>query len=110
MLPRINRLKLPTAWSKTNPDFQLRTDFFKILAKNIDTHQPLKVGFIISGKVGKANVRNRLRRILSALLYSELAKLAPSKEIILIVYPTAAEASNEEISTSFNKILPKLYR
>jgi len=110
MLPRINRLKLPTAWSKNNSDFQLRTDLFKVLVKNTDSNQPLKVGFIISGKVGKANVRNRLRRTLSAFFYSQLDKLALSKEIILIVYPNAAQASNEEISININKILPKISR
>lgn len=109
MLPRINRLKLPTPWSKSSPDFQLRSDYFKVLVKNNPKLEAVKIGFIISGKVGKANIRNKLRRSLSALFYMQLDKLKSSQEIILIVYPTAAKTTNEEIRTSLNKVLPKLY-
>jgi ribonuclease P protein component len=58
--------------------------------------------------VGKANVRNRLRRTLADLFYQQIDKLALSKEVIVIVYPTAATASHEELSTSIDKILPKI--
>jgi ribonuclease P protein component len=108
MLPLRNRLKLPTHWSKTSPDFQLRTDLFKILGKEIKDDQPAKIGFIISGKVGKANVRNRLRRVLAKYFYGQLEKLKKSQELIMIVHPIMAQATNEEINLNLNKILPKI--
>lgn len=109
MLPRANRLKIPTIWSRRDPDFQLKTEFFKIIGKKNTEATSCKIGFIISGKVGKATVRNRVRRRLATLFYTKVGELNPKLELILIVYPTIAKATNEEISTSVNKVLPKLY-
>ena len=109
MLPRANRLKIPTSWNRKNPDFQLKTEFFKIIGKKDIRGKSAKIGFIISGKVGKATVRNRLRRRLAALFYTRIADLDPTNELIVIVYPNIAQAKDEEISSSFNKVLPKLH-
>ncbi len=109
MLPLRNRLKLPTRWSKTNPDFQLRTDLFKIVGKNFTEEKPAKIGFIISSKVGKATVRNRLRRLLSKFFYENLSKIKGSQEIILIAFPVMAKVNNEEINSSLNKVLQKIH-
>lgn len=108
MLPLRNRLKLPTLWSKSNPDFQLRTDLFLLIAKEMKEDRPAKIGFIISGKVGKANVRNRLRRFLANYFYNKISSLKESLELIVIVHPTMAKATNEEINLNLNKILPKI--
>ncbi len=109
MLPRANRLKIPTKWSRKEPDFQLKGEFFKIIGKKNDNAKNCKIGFIISGKVGKATIRNRIRRRLAAFFYDKLEKLDATVEVILIVYPNIAKATDEEISTSLNKVLPKLY-
>ncbi len=108
MLPRANRLKIPTNWNRKNPDFQLKTEFLKILGKKNVGSKSAKIGFIISGKVGKATVRNRIRRRLASLFYTKIAEIEPSLELIVIVYPNIVQAKDEEISSIFNKILPKL--
>ncbi len=108
MLPHKNRLKLPTLWGKTNPDFQVRTELFKLVGKNFHEETPAKIGFIISSKVGKANVRNRLRRILSKFFYDQLGNIKTPRELILIVFPAMAKATNEEINSSLNKVLQKI--
>lgn len=107
MLPFKNRLKLPVSWSRSNPDLQLRTDLFKVLVKRTAESSP-KVGFIISSKVGKANIRNKIRRSLSKIVYQELPRLQSNQEIIFIVFPECAKATNENLSDSFYKILPKI--
>lgn len=108
MLPHKNRLKLPTPWSKTNPDFQVKTDLFKLVGKNYQGGGEVKIGFIISSKVGKAVVRNRLRRTLAGFFYKELEKIKGSQELIVVVFPAMAKASNEEINFNLNKILQKI--
>lgn len=109
MLPHKNRLKLPTPWGKNNPDFQVRTDLFKLVGKNFSEERPVKIGFIISSKVGKANVRNRLRRFLAKFFYDQLRNIKTSQELILIIFPAMAKSSNEEINSSLNKILQKIH-
>lgn len=108
MLPHTNRLKLPTVWSKTNSDFQVKTALFKLVGKNYQDQRPVKVGFIISSKVGKAVVRNRLRRTFAEFFYRELIKIKDSQELIIIAFPALAKASNEEIYFNLNKILQKI--
>ena len=109
MLPRANRLKIPTTWSRTDPDFQLKTEFFKIIGKKNPGAKSCKIGFIISGKIGKATIRNRVRRRLATLFYTKVGELNPNLELVLIVYPNISRATNEEISISVHKVLPKLY-
>lgn len=109
MLPHKNRLKLPALWSKTNPDFQVKTDLFKLVGKNYPSQEQVKIGFIISSKVGKAVVRNRLRRFLANFFYKRLVKIKGSQELVVIVFPAMAKASNEEINSNLNKILQKIY-
>lgn len=109
MLPHKNRLKLPAPWSKTKPDFQVKTDLFKLVGKNYPGQEQVKIGFIISSKVGKAVVRNRLRRLLASYFYKELTKIKTTQELIVVAFPTMAKASNEEINFNLNKILQKIH-
>ena len=108
MLPHKNRLKLPAPWSKTNPDFQVKTDLFKLVGKNVPEGRSVRIGFIISSKVGKAAVRNRLRRELARFFYQELTKIKNSQELVVIVFPAMAKVSNEEIISNLNKVLQKI--
>jgi len=107
MLPRAYRLKIPATWNR-QPDFQIKTELFKLIGKTNPEGKNCKIGFIISGKIGKATVRNRVRRLLSGCFYAKIDKLNPKLELILITYPNIAKASNEEISSNVDKILPKI--
>ena len=109
MLPLKNRLKLPTPWGKTSPDYQIRTELFKVVGKTFKEDKPTKIGFIISSKVGKATERNRLRRLLAKFFYDKLTEVKSSQEVILIVFPIMAKASNEEINSNLNKVLQKIH-
>lgn len=107
MLPKANRLKLPVRWSRVNPDYQLKTPYFKVLVKLTTSKIPTKVGILVTSKLGKATVRNKVRRQLSSLLYQGLNKLGEGKEVVIITFPALAGASDEEISTSLNQVLSK---
>lgn len=108
MLPSKFRLKLPSKWNRNYPDFKISTKVFKIVAKKASSENP-RVGFIISTKVGKAVLRNRLRRKLEGLLLPWLENSKEPWEIIFIVYPNCSTANDEEISISLNQALSKIH-
>ncbi len=107
MLPAVNRLKLPVPWNRS-PDFQFRTEVFKLIAKQTTSQNQPKLGFIITTKVGKAAERNRLKREFSAILKEKLEGLKIGVEVVIILYPSVTKATNEEISSHFDKVLSKI--
>ena len=107
MLSVTNRLKLPVSWNRS-PDYQFRTNFFKLISKNTGTSEEPKIGFIVTTKVGKATVRNRLKRKLSEFIRPHLANLRVGTEIVIIFYPQASGTTNEELSASLDKALSKI--
>ena len=109
MLPSQFRLKLPPKWNRNYPDIKINTNLFKIIGKNSEGIENPKVGFIISTKVGKAVLRNRTRRKLESMLLPKLEKSSSKLEVILIVYPSCAKSSDEEISAQLNQVLSKIH-
>ncbi len=109
MLPSQFRLKLPPKWNRNYPDIKVNTNLFKLIGKNVASGENPRVGFIISTKVGKAVLRNRTRRKLEAMLLPELEKSSSKLEVILIVYPSCAKSSDEEISSQINQALSKIH-
>lgn len=49
-----------------------------------------RVGFTVSKRVGKANVRNRVRRLLREAVRPCLPSLRPGYDVVLISRPTLA--------------------
>ncbi len=109
MLPANLRLKLPPSWNRNFPDLQANSKIFKVIAKETKLAVSSKVGFIISTKVGKAVIRNRLRRKLEKLLRGRLEESRAGLELIIIAHPGSAQANDEEISTNLNQVLSKIH-
>lgn len=109
MLPSRFRLKLPPSWNRNYPDFKANTPLFKLVGKQVPNKKAPRIGFIISTKVGKAVIRNRIRRQLESILRASLEKSSSPVEVIIIVYPTCSQASYEELSASLNQVLPKIH-
>ena len=99
MLPSRFRLKLPPSWNRNYPDFKTSTALFKLIGKRVADQKGTRVGFIVSTKVGKATVRN----------LDHLEKSRGQLEVIIIVYPTCAKSSHEELSSSLNQALSKIH-
>ena len=77
MLPAELRLKINEARSKywTNQKY-IYTPIFKTVYRiRHGSEKPPKIGFIMTVKVGKATVRNRLKRVISEAIFKEIENL-----------------------------------
>ena len=106
MLPKNHRLNL-TKERFTKGDSQVSERYFKLLIKKGKAEGP-RIGFIVSGKVGKAVVRNSVRRALSKAVEERVDTLPVGLYLIFIAYPQAASATWEELDNSVDKAFTKI--
>lgn len=106
MLPRKNRLNLKKdRFFKGDRDFSCSS--FKILSKKAHS-QEIKIGFIVSSKIGNATSRNKVKRILSEAAAKNLKKIPRGIFLIIIAFPKAAKASYQEIDSSIKEGISKI--
>lgn len=67
-----------------------------------------RIGFTVSSKVGKAVVRNRVRRRLRELARKRRAALPKGLDVVLIARSSAATEDFAGLSRSFDAIVAKL--
>jgi ribonuclease P protein component len=65
----------------------------------------VRVGITVSSRVGKAVVRNRVRRRLREALRARLDRLAPGADLLLIARPASARAGWGELSAALDSVL-----
>jgi ribonuclease P protein component len=66
-----------------------------------------RVGITVSSRVGKAVVRNRLRRRLREALRARLDRLSPGLDILVIARPAGAQATWAELCTALDSLLAR---
>ena len=64
-----------------------------------------RVGITVSGRVGKAVVRNRVRRRLREALRARLARLQPGVDVLVIARPSSAAATWAELESALQAML-----
>ena len=67
----------------------------------------LRVGFSISKKIGKANVRNRLKRRLSEIIRLNLAHLQPGYDLIFVARGPIVGLDYRELEKNVRYLLEK---
>ncbi len=69
----------------------------------------VRVAIVVSRKVGKAVVRNRVRRRLREALLSLVrdGSTAPSFDVLVVAKPSAAEAGYAELKSSLRSALAR---
>ena len=68
-----------------------------------------KIGFIVSGRVGKAATRNRFRRLLSEAAQARVEKFPRGIEVLVIANKITREVNYEEVGSLFDKVLSKIH-
>lgn len=66
---------------------------------------PSRIGFSVSKRVGKAVVRNLVKRRLRESIRRDLSRLAPGWDIVITARPAAAHASYDQLCSELNALL-----
>ncbi len=66
-----------------------------------------RVGITVSGRVGTAVVRNRVRRRLREALRARLDSLAPGYDVLVVARPPSAQASWAELNAALETVLQR---
>jgi ribonuclease P protein component len=66
-----------------------------------------RVGITVSGRVGNAVVRNKVRRRLREALRARLPKLKPGVDLLITARPASATASWEELCEALDGVLAR---
>ena len=107
--PKANRLRLRSDFERVYKCGKLiQNQHFKIfvLANNCDTP---RLGLVVGKSLGKAHVRNRIKRILREG-FRRQKQLLGDLDLVVFIKPSAAELSNQELYEGFQKSLQELAR
>lgn len=66
-----------------------------------------RIGFSVSKRVGKATIRNRVKRRLREAVRSQLAMVPAGYDLVFIARPTAAEATYAQVEETVGYLLRK---
>jgi ribonuclease P protein component len=69
-----------------------------------------RVGITVSGRVGKAVVRNRVRRRLREALGSRFDQLPAASDVVVAARPASAAASWTELCAALDSVLGRAHR
>ncbi len=101
--PRLVSLKGDAAFRRLRRAKGARGRYLNLRWRPLDVPE-VRVGIVVSKKVGKAVVRNRVkRRVREIVRKSHL----PPAELMIIARPEAAEASYAELARDFYELLKK---
>lgn len=108
MLPQINRIKRKKDFEiifKNGLNFK---DSFLVLKVSKNNLEITRFGFIISQKVSKkAVIRNKIRRRLSGIIWSNFKEIKKGIDIVIICLPGLEKKDFLELKNSVNKIFKK---
>jgi len=68
-----------------------------------------RFGISVGTKVGKAHIRNRLKRQLRAIIDNHNFSYSNSKDYIIIVRKNCLEATYQEMKNEFEQLFEKVY-
>ncbi|HVC81985.1 MAG TPA: ribonuclease P protein component [Chloroflexota bacterium] len=90
MLPREHRLRLSSDFARVRREGRAWSHPWLVVTAVPNGGRVSRVGFTVSKRVGKAHVRNLVRRRLREAMRAHLPHLAPGYDIVIISRPALA--------------------
>jgi ribonuclease P protein component len=109
MLTRINRLTGAGNFSKVKEEGSLfQSESFAIAILSRKDKEPSRFGFVISNKISKrANVRNKIKRILREAVKASLPELKSGFDVIFLVKKVALGRQTKDIMNEVSVVFKK---
>jgi ribonuclease P protein component len=87
MLPREHRLRQSGDFARVRQQGKTFAHPWFVVAVTPNGTSITRVGFIVSKRLGKAHVRNRVKRVLRTIVRQYLPGLAPGFDVVVITRP-----------------------
>jgi ribonuclease P protein component len=81
-----------------------------LLVRGGEGDQPPRVGFVVSKAVGKAVVRNKVRRRLRSIVRGYLPSLPGGSLLVVRAHPQAATARQADLAAELDLVMSTLVR
>src|SRR5947209_12711995 len=107
MLPKENRLTRPRDFARVRR-FGRSSGSQLLVLYALPTNSPdRRIGFSVSKRVGKATIRNRVKRRLREAVRSHLAMVPAGYDLVFIARPPAAQATYAQLEETVGYLLRK---
>ena len=107
MLSKVNRLKKRYQFNYVYKNGTHFSSSALVLYVTASRTKDIKVGFAVTKKIGKAVVRNTVRRRLREIVQKHLPKLKQNYNIILVARDNVSSFSFEDLDKQFSNLILK---
>jgi ribonuclease P protein component len=109
MLPKKNRLRKGASFKNIyKSGKRLSTPYFTLFYLQNKKNIHPQIGIIVSNKIGKATVRNKVKRRIREIIQSELENISNNLQIIILTKPTVANLRFQELKEKIVSTLENL--
>jgi ribonuclease P protein component len=107
MLPREYRLKRSTDFARVRRYGRSSSSALAALYVLPTRSDGLRFGFSVSKRVGKATVRNRVKRLFREAARQELLRVRRGQDLVFIARPPSADASYGDVAATVDSLLSR---
>jgi ribonuclease P protein component len=107
MLPRGRRLTDSQAFGQVFRYGRGVSDELLVLKARRVPGEEIRAGVSVSKKLGKAHLRNRIKRRIREAVRATLPRIAPGTHLVLVAKPGAGEADYSTLLSSLEMLLAK---
>jgi len=107
VLPQPNRLRKDREFNEVYRRGKRWTAPALVLHRLPQPNSPLKVGIVCSRKVGKAVLRNLLRRWVREIFRRRWPELRPGFNLVVVLQPAAAQLNFQDMDQQLGSLLER---